>query len=149
LRVIVKDSTVSPLMANGTSMLFGGLLALAHSTFVDSWTPTPILAGQFLPFLKSTLGLTLISNILCYNLYGWLLKRFTATFMSFVGLLSPIFASLNAWLILGEPPSWTIFLSTAIVSSGLWIVYRAELKQGYIVKTPKPAPVEVETPPSS
>jgi len=50
------------------------------------------------------------------------------------GLLSPIFASLNGWLFLGEPLSWVIFLSTGIVSLGLWVVYSAELKQGYIVK---------------
>jgi len=65
-----------------------------------------------------------------------LLKRFTATFLSFMGLLSPIFASFTGWLFLGELPSWQIFLSTGIVSIGLWIIYRAELKQGYIKKSP-------------
>jgi drug/metabolite transporter (DMT)-like permease len=134
LRLIVKDQSTSPLMANGTSMLFGGALAFIHSFFVESWTPIPVSAADISPFLKGTLVMTLLYNILCYNLYGMLLKRYTATFLSFVGLLSPIFASLNAWLFLGEPPSPTIFLSTAIVSLGLWIVYRAELKQGYIVK---------------
>jgi drug/metabolite transporter (DMT)-like permease len=74
-----------------------------------------------------------VSNILCYNLYGTMLKRFTATFLSFLGLLSPIFASFHGWIFLNEPPSWIIFLSTGIVSLGLWIVYAAELKQGYIV----------------
>ena len=78
--------------------------------------------------------MTLVFNILCYNLYGFLLKKFTATFLSFIGLLSPIFASINGWLFLGESFSWVIFLSTGIVSMGLWIVYSAELKQGYIVK---------------
>jgi hypothetical protein len=34
-----------------------------------------------------------------------------------------------------EPLSWVIFLSTAIVSAGLGIVYSAELKQGYILKS--------------
>lgn len=134
LRLVVKDSSVSPLMANGASMLLGGMLALFHSSFVDTWQPIPVQTGSFAPFLKSTLFMTLISNIICYNLYGLLLKRFTATFLSFVGLLSPIFASLTAWIFLGEPLSWVIFLSTGIVSCGLFIVYQAELKQGYIVK---------------
>jgi drug/metabolite transporter (DMT)-like permease len=66
-----------------------------------------------------------------------MLKKYTATFLSFMGLLSPIFASLNSWLILGEPPSWQILLSTSIVSLGLFIVYQAELKQGYILKKKK------------
>jgi drug/metabolite transporter (DMT)-like permease len=131
-------------MANGTSMLLGGTLALVHSFFVDSWTPIPVAAANFGPFLQGTLIMTLVSNIVCYNLYGMMLRRYTATFLSFMGLLSPIFASINAWIFIGESPSWVIFLSTGIVSLGLWVVYRAELKQGYIVKTeaPKVSPVE-------
>lgn len=135
LRLIVKgESSVSPLMANGTSMLFGGALALIHSFFVEGWNPLPVTADHAAGFIQYTLILTLISNIVCYNLYGMLLRRFTATFLSFVGLLSPIFASIHGWIFLGEPLSATIFLSTAIVSLGLWIVYRAELKQGYMTK---------------
>lgn len=78
--------------------------------------------------------MTFISNIICYNVYGLMLKKYTATFLSFVGLLSPIFASLNSWVLLGERPSWIIFASTTVVALGLWMVYQAELKQGYIRK---------------
>lgn len=133
LRLVVKDS-ISPLMANGTSMLIGGLIALGHSYLVEAWNPYPVTSSGFLPFAQGILIMTLISNILCYNLYGMMLKRFTATFVSFMGLLSPIFASINAWLFLGEQPSPVIFLSTAVVSLGLWMVYSAELRQGYIRK---------------
>jgi drug/metabolite transporter (DMT)-like permease len=139
LRIIVKDQAISPLMANGTSMLIGGALAFAHSYFVESWNPTPIAAGDTVPFLKVLLIMTFLYNIICYNLYGLFLKRFTATFLSFIGILSPIFASVNGWIFLSEPISWTILLSTAVVSLGLWIFYRAELKQGYIVKQAVPS----------
>ena len=121
-------------MANGVSMAFGGALALIHSLFVDRWSPWPVVEGSFTPFLGGILVITLISNIICYNLYGYMLKKFTATFLSFAGLLSPVFASFNGWLLLGEKPSPIIFLSTLIVSLGLWVVYQAELKQGYIKK---------------
>jgi drug/metabolite transporter (DMT)-like permease len=135
LRLVVKGKEeTSPLMANGVSMLFGGILALGHSFFVDGWNPIPIAAGHGGAFMQGTLLMTLVSNIICYNLYGMMLKRYTATFLSFVGLLSPIFASLSGWLFLGETPSWVILASTGIVSLGMWIVYQAELKQGYIVK---------------
>jgi drug/metabolite transporter (DMT)-like permease len=133
LRLVVKDHAISPLMANGTSMLFGGLLAFGHSLLVEQWNPLPFQIENIGPVLKGTLLMTLLFNIVCYNLYGMLLKRFTATFLSFVGLLSPIFASLNGLIFLGEPISWTILISTGVVSLGLWIVYHAELKQGYIV----------------
>ena len=139
LRLVVKDHSISPLMANGASMLFGGLLAFGHSFFIEDWNPIPVLPENFTPFLQGTLLMTLVSNIICYNLYGMLLKRFTATFLSFMGLLSPIFASINGLIFLKEPISWTIILSTGVVSLGLWIVYRAELKQGYILSSKTPA----------
>ena len=135
LRLVVKDQAISPIMANGSSMFIGGLLAFGHSYFVENWSPIPVSPQNMAPFLQGTLVMTLLFNILCYNLYGMLLKRFTATFLSFTGLLSPIFASLNGLVFLGEPISWTIILSTGVVSLGLWIVYRAELKQGYIVSS--------------
>lgn len=137
LRIVVKDSSISPMTANGVSMLFGGSLALVHSLFVDTWAPLPIYPGKAPAFWQSIAFITLISNLVCYNLYGWLLKRYTATFLSFVGLLSPIFASLTGWMLLGESLNPVIFLSTGIVSIGLWNVYRAELKQGYIVSPAK------------
>lgn len=148
LRLLVKDSpeekgqSVSPMMANGISMLFGGMMALTHSFFIDSWTPVPVAMDALAPFAKGTLIMTVISNLICYNLYGFLLRKYTATFLSFMGLLSPIFASLNGWLILGEKPSWIIFASTALVGIGLWILYRAELKQGYILSKKPKEPVQ-------
>lgn len=145
LRIIVKKQTLSPMYANGYSMLLGGTIALVHSLFVDNWNPIPIAAGHVAPFVQGIVLMTLVSNILCYNLYGFMLKKYTATFLSFMGLLSPIFASLNSWIILGETPSWQILLSTSVVSLGLFIVYQAELKQGYIVKGEKKKPVSKET----
>jgi drug/metabolite transporter (DMT)-like permease len=134
LRIIVKDSEVSPMMANGMSMLFGGLLALGHSYLIEPWNPIPVSSEAMMPFAQGLIIMTLISNILCYNIYGMMLKRFTATFLSFMGVLSPIFASISSWFFLKEPLSPVIFLSTGVVSLGLWLIYSAELKQGYIQK---------------
>lgn len=140
LRLIVKDSEISPVMANGSSMAIGGAMALISSYFLDGWSQgLPIAPGGGATFGLGLLGMTFLYNIFCYNLYGYLLKRFTATFLSFMGLLSPIFASLTGWLFLKEPLSWQIFLSTGFVSIGLFIVYRAELKQGYIVNKKAPS----------
>ncbi|KAG6558852.1 S-adenosylmethionine/S-adenosylhomocysteine transporter [Candidatus Rhabdochlamydia oedothoracis] len=138
LRLMVKEQEITPLVANGTSMLFGGLFALIHSYLIEPGAPFPISPLHLTSFIKRVMLITVISNLICYNLYGMFLKKYTATFMSFVGLLSPIFASLNAWLFLGETPSWIIVVSTSIVSTGLWIVYRVELKQGYIVSSKTP-----------
>lgn len=140
LRVVVKDNEVSPLTASGISMAFGGIIALIHSLLTDTWSPFPVALENIAPFLQGIAVMTLISNIICYNLYGYVLKKFTATFLSFMGLFSPIFASLSSWFFLGEEPSYIIFGSTGIVLIGLWLVYSAELKQGYIRKAKETSP---------
>jgi len=132
LRLLVKNSSFSPLVANGISMLIGGFLALIHSYFIDTWAPLPINTGYVGNFIRGTLLMTFVSNIVCYNLYGYLLKKYTATFLSFFGLLSPILASFTGWVFLGERPSLIIMGSTIVIGCGLWIVYKEELKQGYI-----------------
>lgn len=133
LRVMVKDKGIPILAANAYSMLFGGLLALFHSFFIDTWAPIPVTNPGI--FSAGLLATTFISNILCYNLYGWLLKKYTATFMSFAGLTTPFFASMVSWFFLNEPIDWKIYLCTLGVMFALWIVYREELRLGYIKKS--------------
>lgn len=134
LRLIVKDQGLSSPTANGVSMLIGGTLALSHSYLIEPWLP--VTPGLEITFLQLLSLMIIISNLLCYNLYGWLLRRYTATLLSFLGLLSPFFATLHGWLLLGEAPSWTMLASTCFILLGLWIVYSAELKQGYLGQQP-------------
>ena len=132
LRLIVKGEEIPILFANGSSMLIGGSLALISSFFIETWSPSPIAPGSLLPLGSALIGLSLLSNIVCYNLYGYLLKRFTATFLSLIGLLSPVFTSLHSYFLIGEKPSPTILLSSLIVLLGLGLVYREEKRQGYL-----------------
>lgn len=133
LRLIVKDEEIPVLFANGSSMLIGGGLALLSSYFFENWSPFPIQQGSFFQLSSALLFLSLLSNVFCYNLYGFLLKKFTATFLSLIGLLSPFFTSFHSYILLGETPSPIIFASSFIVLIGLAIVYREEKRQGYLV----------------
>lgn len=142
LRKLGKDDGMSPAFANGASMLIGGIFAFIHSFFVDNWNPTPV--TSFIPFLEGVMLMILISNLICYNLYGYLLKHFTATFLSFAGLMTPIFAAFFGWLILHESVSWSFFLATGIIFFGLWLVYSEELRLGYLLKKEKAAKVASE-----
>lgn len=132
LRKLGKNEGMSPLMANGSSMVLGGFFALIHSAIVDQWNPLPV--TNMSNFLIGVLLMIVISNLICYNLYGWLLKKFTATFLSFAGLMTPLFAAFFGWIVLGETVSWTFFVSIGIICFGLWLVYSEELRLGYIVK---------------
>jgi drug/metabolite transporter (DMT)-like permease len=139
LKQLVHENGYSPLMVNGCSMMLGGLLSLTHSAFTESWDPIPV--SDLVPFLGSALLLILISNLICYNLYGTLLKKFSATFMSFAGLSTPLFSALFGWLFLHEVISWPFYLSFVILGCGLCTFYQDELKP--VLAHPKmPSPQE-------
>lgn len=142
LKKIIQEYEYTPIMANGISMTIGGVLALLHSYFSgESWNPIPV--TDMGPFLQNTIWMCLISNIICYNLYGYLLKRYTATFMSFAGLVTPFFASLFGWFFLGETISWHFFAAIAIFSVGLTIFYNEELKRDKVYVKPEPSAAEL------
>jgi drug/metabolite transporter (DMT)-like permease len=130
LRQLVKDDGYSPFMANGLSMLIGGAFALGHSMCVETWNPLPV--TEYVPFAECALALIMISNLICYNLYGWLLKRYSATFMSFAGFTTPLFTAIFGWFYLGEVVTLPFYVSAAVVFSGLLIFNQEELKQEYV-----------------
>lgn len=129
LRQLINDNGFSPLLANGMSMIVGGAMALIHSGLVEDWNPIPV--TEFLPFFLCAAWLLVISNLVCYNLYGWLLKRFSATFISFAGFTTSMFSALFGWAFLNENLTWAFFVSTAIILFGLVIFYQEELKPSF------------------
>ncbi len=116
----------SPILVNGASMLFSGLLALAVSPIFETW-PSLDLANFKLLLLWSGI-LILISNIIFYNIYAKLLQKYSATLLAFAGLFTPLFAAFWELIFRGQLMSLNFFIALAIVSLGLSL---------YIFATPK------------
>jgi len=125
------------IMVNGIGMTGGGLLALILS-FSKEGLPllknvaifSPTLARHYGTFGESiimlcvySLALIIIANIICYNLYGYLLNRYSPTFLSFAGFLTPLFAALLGWICLSEPVTWHFFLTIGLVIIGLYLFH--------------------------
>jgi drug/metabolite transporter (DMT)-like permease len=125
-------SGYNPITANGISMFVAGIICFPTSLIFERWDPVPVVAWW--PFIAWLIPMTLVSNIICYNLYGFLLKKYSATLMSFVGFSSPFFTALYGWIVLKETVSLSFFISALIVFSALYLFYQEELKQGYINK---------------
>lgn len=129
MRKLVHGSNYSPVTINGLSMFIGGCLALLSSLFYEG-TPRILVEGQYAwltAFFYVGL-LILLCNVISYNLYAFLLKRYTATFLSFTSFTTPLFAAILSALFFKELPSQWFFVSVAIVGVGLYIFYKEETR---------------------
>ncbi len=113
-------------LINGVAMFVGGIFSLILWYFVGD-TTNPV-HGDFGAFVLWTALLVIVANVVSYNLYGWLLKHISITFMSAIGFLCPIFASIYGVALLNERLGVSHFLALVLVVSGLWLFYREEMR---------------------
>lgn len=125
---LIIQRKYSVLLVNGFAMFWGGILATITSFFTCSWNAWPF--NNFGMLTLWVLVLILFSNLIYYNVYAWLLNRYTATFMAFSGLTIPLFAAMWEWLIFDAVIFWPFWPSLIIISCGLAIYYREELQEG-------------------
>ncbi len=110
-------------------MLGGGVCTLLTSFLVES--PLLIEPVNIRSFVMILLLVIVFGNIIAYSLYGFLLRRYTNTFVSFTGFLYPLFGALFGWIFFGESVSYAFFYSVIMVALGLYVFYHEELRQGY------------------
>lgn len=149
MKKLVVNKQYSPIFVNGVGMFFGGVASCITSFIVEK---KPLLKcplgsmendavnrlheatwfcaswADFFIFMGYVLLLILVANIIFYNFYGFLLKKYTPTFLSLVGLLCPLFTALLGWVFLGEKVTLIFFLSLAVVILGAYIFYKDELQ---------------------
>lgn len=143
LKQLVNDNGYSSFMANGVSMVMGGTMALFHSYLVEPWDPIPV--TEVWPFLDCMFLLILISNLICYNLYGYLLKNYSVTFISFAGFITPLFTALFGWWYLGEVVTWPFYVSAVVVFAGLCLFNQDELSSLSQQEDPETESLEAST----
>jgi drug/metabolite transporter (DMT)-like permease len=111
---------------NGTAMLVGGIMSMFTAGIFEGFG-NPV--RDVYPFIGWLMLLILSANIIFYNLYGYLLQRYSITFITFAGWLCPFFATLYEWLFMGGKITWFYVLSMVLITIGLYIFYQDELKK--------------------
>lgn len=129
IRVLVKKRNYHPILITALAMLGGGVCTLLTSFLVES--PLLIEPVNIRSFVMILLLVIVFGNIIAYSLYGFLLRRYTNTFVSFAGFLYPLFGALFGWIFFGECVSYVFFYSVIMVAFGLYVFYHEELRQGY------------------
>jgi drug/metabolite transporter (DMT)-like permease len=114
----------SPLLINSVGMFFGGIGSLLTSFACESWCMYP--TTDIIPFLGWTALIILAGNILFYNLYGYLLRHHSATFLSLAGFLCPIFAALFGIFFLKESINAGFIFSLVTIPFALYFFERGK-----------------------
>lgn len=97
----MMDRGYQTLVINGYSMIIAGFLSLFTSLmFEGPWNPVPVL--DWYKGLWYIFYMTLVGNLICFNLYGYLLKRYSTTYLSFCGFMTPLFAAVIQYFYLGN-----------------------------------------------
>ncbi len=115
-------------MINGVAMTVGGVFSMLTSLWVEGIS-VPV--SDLLPFIGWLTLLIISANFIVYNLYGFLLRRYSIVLISFAGWLCPSFAALYEWLFLSGTITWHYGVSLVFVILGLYLFYRDELRLKY------------------
>jgi drug/metabolite transporter (DMT)-like permease len=113
-------------------MLAGGIGAFVTSFIEEGFSPSPI--KDFWPFFKYVAILIVLSNVIFYNMYGTLLRKYSITFLTFAGFLCPLFGTFFGWFFREETITWHYWVSLSAITVALFIFYREELKQPVVVE---------------
>jgi drug/metabolite transporter (DMT)-like permease len=149
--IIMQDLVVqkgyNPMMINGVGMSGGGIAALLTAFIFEGFSPflwpntahdalgnilMPILGPKMTTIaigIGCLLALIIIANIIGYNLYGNLLRKYSATLLSFAGFITPFFASIFGWIFLAEPLTMPFIASLAFTILGLYLFYEDEMRK--------------------
>ncbi len=137
MKQLVKERSYSSVMVNGVAMLWAGVLSLLTSLILEGkphlYTVNRSFYGlspyhyALLMTMLCTILLVLIGHVVCFNLYSVLLRRYSATFISFAGFVTPLFAALFDWIIFGQLAPVAFFITVGLVGCGLYTFYQDEL----------------------
>jgi drug/metabolite transporter (DMT)-like permease len=139
MRKAIKRHFIPTVFVNGICMVVGGITALLttyifeipYITTLKPWLHPWLPITTIMPFLLWACILVVVGNVLCYILYGYLLHKYTATFVTLGELATPLFAALYGWAFLHESIPWTFFFSMIVLGIGSYIFYKEEKRLGY------------------
>lgn len=117
-------SEFSPSLLNAYAMLIGGICsAILYVGCEGFHLPQPVTSDFWYLLLLFTLA-TLIN----YNLYAYLLRFYSATFLSFAGFLEPALALIYSILWLASPATMSTLGALCALGLGLYLFYQEELR---------------------
>lgn len=107
-----------PLVSAMGQLTMGALFTLPLALAVDR----PFDLSPSLPATASWLALSILGTVVAYVIYYALIERKSATFVSTVTYIIPVNGLILGSLVLGEPLTWILLLSLALILAGVLLV---------------------------
>ncbi len=125
IQQLLKQNIFSVQEINGMNMLFAGIYSLASTAL---FTPHALQVHWSWAMIGLLAYTVIGGNIIGYQLYSYMLKRHSATFVALAGFSMPIFVYLLGWLVVGEALYPSFILACILTFAGAFIFYQDELK---------------------
>jgi len=117
-------SKFSPSLLNAYAMLIGGICsAVLYIVYQGFHLPAPVTQNFW-----HLLFLFTLATLINYNLYAYLLRFYSATFLSFAGFLEPALALIYTMLWLGHAATIGNIGALCALGLGLYLFYQEELR---------------------
>jgi len=81
----------------------------------------------------------IVPGLGAYWIYGWAQRIVGASRVAVALYLGPLYASVAAWLMLGEPPGWHHLVGAMLILPGVFLVTRSGTPVVAALKSPLPA----------
>ncbi|MEY4748691.1 MAG: hypothetical protein RIQ60_905 [Pseudomonadota bacterium] len=104
----------------------GGVLVLLPCTLIEAVIdpgPAPGLRAVGLMALAA-----LLPGVLSYQAYSFMQRELGASRTALVLYLSPLYAALSAWLVLGEAPAWYHAAGAALILPSIFLATRGQVQ---------------------
>lgn len=124
MRKIIRYENASPLLVNGMSMTLAGAVALL-GTCAEMWSCT-VTEVTVMPFAMNLMFLILLSNIIAYSIYSYLLKWYSVVLISCGSFIKPLAVICYKSIFLHESVPWYVGHSALVLFFGLAIMYSDE-----------------------
>ncbi len=133
----------SLVLINGSAMLLGGIASLVSSALF--FGSESFYVAQPVEFFKYVALMIVVSNLIFYNAYAWLMKKYSITFLTFAGFLSPVFGAIYGHTLLGEQIGWQYACSLAMITLALYIFYQEESRMPHVSAQKAPEDLPPDT----
>ena len=114
----------------GVAVFFGGIMSLVVSLVSENWNPIPV--KNALLVAPAILFIFITHNLIAQPLYGYLLKKYPVTLVTFATLITPLTSAALGYFLYGQAIGSIFFFSLITLMVAFFLFYQEEEKEGLI-----------------